>query len=710
MPALFVFLFKVNIALLLFCAGYYLVLRHLTFYTLNRAYLMVAIVFATLYPKIDLSDFAMRHETIAKPVQTVVLNWQAPAEKLIKPLTQPNYWQWATVIFWAGAVFLAFRLLMQLFSLFQLYRRSQPARIHDHDVRLIEGEAAPFSFWRSIYVNPANHTPADLQAILLHEQVHVNGWHTIDILLAELSSIFYWFNPGIWLMKKAVRENIEFITDRKILNKGFDTKTYQYSLVNVSFNATTPGIVNHFNISTIKKRIIMMNAKRSSRFKLTRYAFVVPAVVALLLVFTLSKAEIAKPITHKIAVAIKPVTLAITEAAQNAMAFTDTAPAKKTKPVTAKAVKADTTKFKQIFNFVYNTKVDTGKKQKLYIRTSNSHTIDSMNIVLNGKKVPNSIFSKVDPGTIESINIINAGDLKLNSIDGYTFNNDKDIIFIATKDSDEGKALADKLGKRRQVTNIRINGVNKDMDKLTLQEGALVRSLPGLQGEVRNVIITGRANASTIAGDEVREVVLDSGFVRVNGHPTGRVAGVQYKTDKAGWTTISSTAMPANVVVNTNVATFGGTGVYKEDVVVAGYPTKNSNQEVVVTGYGTKNNNKDVVVTGYRTKSDNNNKDVVVTGYATKNDNRGLYRVKTDNVVYVTGQPAVTTTLRLNNMDRISDKLIVIDGKIASEKELKKLSAFDIDRMATSNSADTVKKYGDKAKYGVVYIYTKKGK
>jgi bla regulator protein BlaR1 len=73
----------------------------------------------------------------------------------------------------------------------------------------------------------------------LHEQVHVNQWHTIDILLAELSSIFYWFNPGIWLMKKAVRENIEFITDRKILNKGIDSKTYQYSLVSVSFNNTT---------------------------------------------------------------------------------------------------------------------------------------------------------------------------------------------------------------------------------------------------------------------------------------------------------------------------------------------------------------------------------------------------------------------------------------------------------------------------------------
>lgn len=50
MPALFVFLLKVNIALLLFCAGYYLVLRPLTFYTLNRIYLLAAIIFASIYP------------------------------------------------------------------------------------------------------------------------------------------------------------------------------------------------------------------------------------------------------------------------------------------------------------------------------------------------------------------------------------------------------------------------------------------------------------------------------------------------------------------------------------------------------------------------------------------------------------------------------------------------------------------------------------
>jgi len=649
MPALFVFLFKVNIALLLFCAGYYLVLRHLTFYTLNRVYLMVAIIFATLYPKIDLNDFAQRHETLAKPVQTVVLNWRAPAESLIKPLTQPNYWQWATVVFWAGAIFLGFRLLMQLFSLFQLYRQSKPARIHEHDVRLIGGEAAPFSFWRSIYVNPANHTPADLQAILLHEQVHVNGWHTIDILLAELSSIFYWFNPGIWLMKKAVRENIEFITDRKILNRGFDSKAYQYSLVNVSFNTNTPGIVNHFNISTIKKRIIMMNAKRSSRFKLTRYAFVVPAVVVLLLVFTLSKADVAKPITRKISVTIKPVTAAITHAAQTVLALTDTVPAKKSKTFTGKAantdtIQFDTVRFKKPLTFsTFSSQADTGKYSKLVIREANKHVIDSMNLVLNGKKVDNVIFSKVDPSSIESINIYNQEALKLNPVEGYTFNNDKDILFVATKDSPEGKALAEKLGKKRQITNIRINGLQKTPAKTVTSSFGLLNTVPATKGDVKNITIVTHGRATTIPADDIQEIVLDSGVVRVRGVKKQGVSGIQYNVRKADGT--------ANPVTFISPGYVTATATYTENTPV-----------------------KDVTVKGFRTNA---------------------------NYVYTTSTAGV---------DRISDKLIVIDGKVASEKELKKLAAFDIDRMSTSNSADTVKKYGDKAKYGVVYIYTKKGK
>src|ERR1700761_4924570 len=294
MPALFLFLFEVNIALVLFCLGYYLVLRHLTFYTLNRIYLVAAILFSSLYPNINLSDFAQHHQQLTQPVQTVITNWKTPAENFVKPLYQPNYWQWVEVAFWAGVILFAVRLIMQLFSLYKLYRQSKPGEVHDHQVRLIRDDISPFSFWQSIYINPSKLSPSELKSVLEHEQVHVSEWHTLDILLAELSTIFYWFNPGVWLMKKAVRENIEFITDRKILRKGMDSKEYQYSLVSVGLAATPNNIVNHFNMSTIKKRIIMMNAKRSAGYKLTRYVFLVPVVVALLLIFSLSKAEVTK--------------------------------------------------------------------------------------------------------------------------------------------------------------------------------------------------------------------------------------------------------------------------------------------------------------------------------------------------------------------------------------------------------------------------------
>jgi len=95
-------------------------------------------------------------------------------------------------------------------------------------------------------------------------------------------------------MKKAVVENLEFITDRQILRQGIDAKSYQYSLLYASFNTSPNAIVNHFNISTIKKRIMMMNSKKSSAFSLSRYGLIAPAVLVLVLIFGTTKAELLK--------------------------------------------------------------------------------------------------------------------------------------------------------------------------------------------------------------------------------------------------------------------------------------------------------------------------------------------------------------------------------------------------------------------------------
>jgi TonB-dependent SusC/RagA subfamily outer membrane receptor len=432
MPALFLFLFKVNIALVLFCLGYYLVLRHLTFYTLNRIYLVIAILFSTLYPNINLSDFAQRHQQLTEPVQTVILNWKAPAENFVKPLYQPNYWQWAELIFWAGVFLFAARMMMQLFSLYKLYRRSRPGELHDYPVRLIKDDISPFSFWRSIFVNPTKLSPADLKSVLEHEQVHVSQWHTLDILLAELSTVFYWFNPGVWLMKKAVRENIEFTTDRKILQKGTDSKQYQYSLVSVSLATAPNTIVNHFNISTIKKRIIMMNAKRSAGYNLTRYILLIPAVTALLLVFNLSKAEISKKGLHT----FKSIATAITNVTgiNNEKPHLATIKEKTTKPVVAKsAIKSVDT--------IYSGKSKDGKKS--FMMTADLKP-DSIAYVINGTSASKEALKALDPGRKISMELLPPEKAKefFPEADSKRY-----VLFVTTDDSETGKKLKGKLDK-----------------------------------------------------------------------------------------------------------------------------------------------------------------------------------------------------------------------------------------------------------------------
>lgn len=181
-------------------------------------------------------------------------------------------------------------------------------------------------------------------------------------------------------MKKAVRENIEFITDRKILQQ-IDSKTYQYSLLNISFNIKqSAGIANHFNISTLKKRIVMMNAKRSSKFNLTRYAVLVPIVIVLLLVFSFSKAALLK----KSKSAYKPVVNSL-----NHITTTNHTNAK----ITAVEL---VRKRKQIKSTINVKTVDTNKKFMFK---------DSVTYFIDGKKSSATEVELMNHDAIKTINV-----------------------------------------------------------------------------------------------------------------------------------------------------------------------------------------------------------------------------------------------------------------------------------------------------------------
>jgi len=332
MPHLFIILLKINLVLILFSAAYYLVLRRLTFYSINRAFLLFGILFSSAYPFINLTQFFADQRTI--PAFVPQLNQQV--SQFVQQDVISIFWQVLTLLFYAGVLLMALRLMVQFISLYRMHKNSSPEHLDDYKVRVLDEEVSPFSFWQTIYINPRLHKKQDLNNILEHEKVHVEEWHTIDIILAEICVVFYWFNPGVWLMKKAVRENIEFITDAKILKKGIDKKAYQYSLLDVGTLQPSVAIVNNFNLSDLKKRIKMMNAKRSSKVNLTRYLFVLPILLCITLAFTIDKREVKKHLA--------PLTKMVNDVLPEKIAEVKAQPKSVLKPKAKKKILVDTLK------------------------------------------------------------------------------------------------------------------------------------------------------------------------------------------------------------------------------------------------------------------------------------------------------------------------------------------------------------------------------
>ncbi|HXB33266.1 MAG TPA: M56 family metallopeptidase, partial [Puia sp.] len=132
--------------------------------------------------------------------------------------------------------------------------------------------------------NQQLHTEKEWEDIILHEYVHIRQRHTVDILIAERICIVNWYNPFAWLIRYSIRQNLEFIADQQVLDKGVDRKGYQYHLLQV-MGEPRYRLANNFNFSSLKKRIVMMNKMRSAKLQLLKLLFLLPLAVVLLVAF-----------------------------------------------------------------------------------------------------------------------------------------------------------------------------------------------------------------------------------------------------------------------------------------------------------------------------------------------------------------------------------------------------------------------------------------
>lgn len=285
MPLFILYLLKLTISLGLVFLFYHFVLRRLTFYTWNRWYLLGYTLLCFFLPFIDISPALVGSEIKDSPV----VNWvPVLGEKIVLSKEDQrvglNGWDYAVLILLAGVVFMLIRLSIQLISIHRMRSRSSLISTNGIRVYQVDAPIIPFSFGDSIFINHQQHSTAELEEIIRHEFVHVKQKHSVDIIWGELLCLFNWYNPAAWLLKKSIRQNLEFIADRQVLEQGMDRKHYQYLLLKVIGNNHF-SIANQFNFSSLKKRIAMMNKLRTAKVHLVKFMFVLPLVSVMLLAF-----------------------------------------------------------------------------------------------------------------------------------------------------------------------------------------------------------------------------------------------------------------------------------------------------------------------------------------------------------------------------------------------------------------------------------------
>ncbi|WP_262707717.1 M56 family metallopeptidase [Paraflavitalea soli] len=288
MSAFFTYFLQINMALAVLVIAYYVLLRKVKLLLLNRCILLLILVVSAGLPFCP----AITYKSGITHVQEDRLS---PGNKdnrsgailfpsTVKNATEgnvKNIYRGLLIVYGFISLVLIVKLIVQVASIKRIIRNSDQIKEEGLVYCRTEKYAAPFSFFTYIVL------PKELDAaypqVLVHEQAHARQWHSVDALLSELVCALLWINPIVYLYRKLVKANLEFLADEAVLSTGADAPAYQLSLLQYALKASGNTVMSSFYSSTIKSRIRMMNAERPYARGKISYCLIVPVLVAVYL-------------------------------------------------------------------------------------------------------------------------------------------------------------------------------------------------------------------------------------------------------------------------------------------------------------------------------------------------------------------------------------------------------------------------------------------
>ena len=280
------YLLQVSTCWIVFYGIYLLFLRKETFFSINRYYLLGALLTGLFVPY--LGSFIPANEASVEVYQVMTqfssaeVTPQAYVEKLTPTFTLINL-MWTVYII--GGIVVLSRFLFGLNRIYSIYKEAD--KTPQNNYTLVESNKyhLPFSFFHFIFISKQLPLNDEVEKVLRHEELHANQWHSIDIVFTELLQVFFWFNPILIMYKGALRQSHEYLADAYV-TQDHNKNSYGQLLLQQSTSGLEVALANQFFHSQIKKRITMMYKEKSKRSAMVKYLAAVPVLVAMLIIFS----------------------------------------------------------------------------------------------------------------------------------------------------------------------------------------------------------------------------------------------------------------------------------------------------------------------------------------------------------------------------------------------------------------------------------------
>lgn len=284
-----IYVLKFSACLLVFMAFYKVFFERTSYNQFKRFYLLGMICASICIPFITITEYVEPQIVSSNLTSETLLN-NGLTNSNIESINYFPLVLWSIYIL--GVLIFSVKFFRNLLHIVLKIKRNPKYKSSRFVNVLLKDWVVPHTFFSYIFLNKSkfenNEIPAE---VMLHEETHAKEKHSADTIFIELTQIIFWFNPLIYLVKKDIKLNHEFLADQAVIKDGTPPIKYQQLLLAFSSNTSEPQLANAINYSSIKKRLTIMKTQTKKKAFWSRSIFLIPLLALLVYGFS-SKEEI----------------------------------------------------------------------------------------------------------------------------------------------------------------------------------------------------------------------------------------------------------------------------------------------------------------------------------------------------------------------------------------------------------------------------------